>query len=759
MRGMDRGGRALARVMAWGACLPMAWATASAAVPPAAASASAPAPASPAASASPLQKVEVRHTRDAEDLARAATVATRVVTHEQMQQAGAVTAADALRREPSIVVTATGQISLLGLPGYTQVLLDGKTPSGRSPLELNVAEIERIEIIKSATADLPGRGIAGTINVITRRPPPKAEGRLNLSSQGGPGRRGASATAAMNTAPDEAGTQWGGRVTANAREERRHTWRYWLRQALDGQGGLHSESSEDEEGVREYRSALLTGQAWLRGRPAPGQMLEAKLQLTRVSTRSDEWLGAPGQAQAQARRAGLTRFDIRSLSPALEWTGNVPDGPRWSVEFEPSFSRTDERDHGWSGSPGLAPGRGDDERHQLAVLPLRMDLRRLALGDHQLSLGADSGWVRGRLHQATRAEGPGADATPSTLRQHDHSWRYAVFLQDQWQPDGPWSANLGLRLEGQRAGWSPAEGPDAALQAGQARRYRFAALLPSAHLAWTLTPRDTLRLSLARTLNAPPLTRVSAPASVNALYPCGPATCVANTPEAPDRVANPALRPEFSTGLNLSLDRRFHRGTSLSWSAVWRHIDDWMVDEVMLADVPWASVPRFVRRQANLGRASVRGTELEGRLSWRDLDEQAPNLVLRGGLSWMGSRARTPQGTLQRLQEQAPLSGKLSLDYGAPSQRWLVGLTASALPTYTARNDPQREIRRGRRLSLAGNWGWNFESGPRLRATLQRQWRPGPDDLLDYRASGLHWQAASREYAPLQASLSLELAL
>ncbi|MGH8855612.1 MAG: TonB-dependent receptor plug domain-containing protein, partial [Telluria sp.] len=97
-------------------------------------------------------------------------IASRVsIGRTRIDKSGAQNVAEILRSEPSITVGKDGRIGLLGLPGYTQVLIDGLPPQGVDPYTLDLAHVEKIEIIKSSTATTGPFGVAGTINIIRRK--------------------------------------------------------------------------------------------------------------------------------------------------------------------------------------------------------------------------------------------------------------------------------------------------------------------------------------------------------------------------------------------------------------------------------------------------------------------------------------------------------------------------------------------------------------------------------------------------------------
>jgi len=131
---------------------------------------SAPRPAMPAT-------VEVK--ANADTLRRNDTASRSVVTHEELVKYGDRSALDAMKRLPGVTVS-DGTVRMRGLgSGYTQVLVDGeRAPSGFSLEALAPESIERIEVIRAATAEFSTQSIAGTINIVLR----KAAGKNTGSS-------------------------------------------------------------------------------------------------------------------------------------------------------------------------------------------------------------------------------------------------------------------------------------------------------------------------------------------------------------------------------------------------------------------------------------------------------------------------------------------------------------------------------------------------------------------------------------------------
>lgn len=149
-------------------------------------------PKSPASAteAAAAQKVEVTGSADQYNPRRDDTAAKIVVTQEELARYGDTTLSDVLKRQPGITVSGGnagrggGEIRMRGLgAGYTQILLNGEpAPPGFTLDSLPPSQVERIEIVRAATAEFSTQAIAGTINIVLknkgdRRPAqPEADG-------------------------------------------------------------------------------------------------------------------------------------------------------------------------------------------------------------------------------------------------------------------------------------------------------------------------------------------------------------------------------------------------------------------------------------------------------------------------------------------------------------------------------------------------------------------------------------------------------
>ena len=124
--------------------------------------------------AKPLQTVEIRGSATTYDPRRDDTASKIVVTQEELAKYGDTSIAEALKRVPGVTVNGSGrgaEIRMRGLGnGYTQILIDGqRAPANFSIDALSPDVIERIEVLRVASAEFSTQSIAGTINIVLKK--------------------------------------------------------------------------------------------------------------------------------------------------------------------------------------------------------------------------------------------------------------------------------------------------------------------------------------------------------------------------------------------------------------------------------------------------------------------------------------------------------------------------------------------------------------------------------------------------------------
>ncbi|MBI3296705.1 MAG: TonB-dependent receptor [Elusimicrobia bacterium] len=124
---------------------------------------------------------------------RESTTAKTIVTRREMAELGGQTAADVLRRLPRLFFSGPPSINkdirMNGLDKeFQNVLINGSRPPGGGEKRefsldrIPVEQIERMEVFKNPNASHDADAVAGFVNIVLKRPPPKRT--ISVSGQG-----------------------------------------------------------------------------------------------------------------------------------------------------------------------------------------------------------------------------------------------------------------------------------------------------------------------------------------------------------------------------------------------------------------------------------------------------------------------------------------------------------------------------------------------------------------------------------------------
>ena len=640
-----------------------------------------------------------------------------IIGQKKIADSGLQNTGELLRREPAISVDKSGRIGLLGLPGYTQVLVDGQAPAGDT-MNIHLMRVERIEIAKTTTAATGPFGVAGTINIILRKKQRKTSSRLhgNVRTEGG--KKGMDLT-------------WTTTGVTDGSFSHTFTLSRWRRLSSAHSDDVQTSERPGRGAVREYEGKAHSAGLFesLNANGVLAWTLDANHTLTfspeiaRYSSdnHSDEqrrWMSGLSSSANQAGKA-----PTKNLYLPLLWNWKIDPDSSLALKLVASGSRSESRlrrDEVWS--PGGPRQRVHEQDSSTRNYFLDLDYALDTEDGHRISAGAkfarnesDSSYtdlVDGRPDPSLAVLGPETAFHLTSAR---------LFIQDEWRINRRWAVNLGA--SGERRRYRLVEGPASS-------RPRFKLWSPSAHVSHRIggNRKRQLRASLARSYRTPFFDEMLLRPTINPYAPC-PALglCGANGIDLADSSGNPALRPERSLGLNLSYAHGFGRDSEVSLEVYTRDISDKNGLDVALVDVPWASVPRYVIRQANLGQARVRGLDLEARLAGKDFSPTLANLELSGSIGLADSTLSELPGPDNHIPGQSPWRAKLGGSYSLQSLPVKLGFDASYLPEDWVRSSARQRVYESSRRTLNLNASWNASKTTILRLNL--------DNLLHQRAS------------------------
>jgi outer membrane receptor protein involved in Fe transport len=612
---------------------------------PAASDAKPDTPATPPAAAAPVQRVEVKGTVYNER--RQDTASKTVISHEEIIRFGDTSLSDVLKRLPGVSI-AGGGIRFRGLGnGYTQVLLNGEpAPPGFQIDNLTPDSIEKIEIVRAATAEFSTQSIAGTINIVTKKVVQTAQREIKLSHGVDAGKPSTF-------------------FNAN-RSDKIGNFSYTFNGSLfHGNFGQPSENSMQDFDAAGQQTAFNQTRHQFDGfyegfnlnprlnwKLANGDTvsLNSFVRINRSgNTYSDTVLRAVGEQLPNLNNNGKFNARTSNFNSNLNWLHSLAEGGKLDIKLSYNYSQRDTNSL-FDGTDLAFRPQLERRNHTLSIdsgVTSTGKYSRTTAKDHTLVFGWDGAFSEKReARQQLDSLPPGGDLnhfTPINLDDHFlvKVSRAALFGQDEWSLTPAWSLYLGLRFEAVQT--------DSSGSAVASNSNRFHVVSPIVQTLWKLpnTKDSQLRLALSRTYKAPSVGSLNARRTIS----------TENSPTRPDSQGNPNLRPELAWGLDLGLEHFLSEGGLFSINSYIRKIDDVNGTALFLQD------GRYVSQPVNQGKALSRGLELEAKFPLRAFWKAAPAIELRANLNKSWSHIDTIPGPDNRLDGQTPLSANVGLDY------------------------------------------------------------------------------------------------
>lgn len=595
-----------------------------------------------------IQQVEVKGT--GYDARRDDTAARIIIKSEEIVRHGDTAVADVLKRIPGVTVTSgvgrSTQVRMRGLgAGYTQILVNGeRTPAGFALDTLAPDMIERIEVLRVATAEFSAESVAGTINIVLRKKVGKRQREAKLgyllsndfrgpsfSTQVGDSGDKSSWALSASGNHDSLGREWGGfqentrpdgrvdMVRTTHAPEKGHMNRLnlspRLNWTLDNGDTLAWETIANSSSFRNWAHPVVTT---LIGRPPQTPDLQT-----------------------------FGEMDDRMLKSDLSWTRSLESGLKLDAKLGAEWSsrKMFVRRSGLD-ARGLPETEGStlSDTHARGMNTTGKATRTMD-GGHLLALGWD---LRVDESADIRAERDTVRVFPpgQLLDENFRATvsRAAFYAQDEWTIDPRWSVYLGARWEGVRTRVSG--------KAVEATRVRSSVLSPILQTLYKFPAKedkqaDQLRFALSRTYKAPELSSIVPRRS----------EWENNSPTEADFQGNPNLKPELAWGLDAAWEHYWAEGAMLSVSGAVRRIDDYTSNHIYFDGLRWIFTP------VNDDRAVMRSLEIETKFPLKSLYAGAPAIDLRASVSRYWSQVESVPGPHNRMEQQVPLTANLGADY------------------------------------------------------------------------------------------------
>jgi outer membrane receptor protein involved in Fe transport len=589
-----------------------------------------------------VYKVEIHGASDY-DPRRDDTASKSVISSAEILKYGDTNVYDVLKRAPGVTVVGKS-IRMRGLgSGYTQILVNGERPAPGFSLDLVAPEqIERIEVVRAASAEFSMQAIAGTINVVLKKTvsKPQRDLRVNMSHSNeneGVVVLGTLAERTGNLSYYVSGTVAHNFVRSNS---------YIVNQFVDPDGELLQ--YRDGATVGDKHSTSLSIQPRLSWKlPNDDQInWNASLQASRSDGEYqmdyDNLIGSFGSPEYMSYLTGNASRAV-DLSTDLNWITKLAGG-KLDVKVSVWKSKVDSDVRVLSSTADrrISSDRDADSTSHFLTRSSTGKYTRTLFDGHALGAGWEAN-VQETEEERLRVEGL-VGAVPSRIADsfRPEVTRLAAFVQDEWSVTKQWSIYQGVCYETIRT-----ESEGSGIAGTRSRSHVLSPVLQTLYKFPDKSGRQ-LRLALTRTYKAPGTNQLTArriEAEINTRFNA-------------DSSGNPDLQPELATGVDLTYEHFWAPGAMFSLGTSARQISDY-IRNVLTQD----DDGRWLFQPINDGDASVYTVDAEIKFPLKTVWKAGAGFDVRASVNRNWSKVDTVPGPHNRLDQQIPLTATAGLDY------------------------------------------------------------------------------------------------
>jgi outer membrane receptor protein involved in Fe transport len=537
-------------------------------------------------------------------------------------------------------------------------------------------------VLRAAVAEFSTRAIAGTINVVLRKPASKPSRELRTSWAGGGSKTASNLSGAMSGQHDALAYSLNANLTH-------------VKSSQPDSTVIRSpQSGRREQGIVHSAAWIANASSRLTWSGAEGEKLDWQTMLTLNDLRSDsamqaEALYGPGSPLARLLTWRSSRF--ATLRTELGWSTRLAGSATLATSVSAAASRflrrLPRRSYAQDGAPII--DRGNDSEPLGIGVNWKGKYNRPLGGGHSFSAGWDGGFGVQRDHEVQHDRG----MLSFDRAYHSRVTNLAAYLQDEWEVSKELSLYAGLRHE---AGLTHSSGSDFAPASS-----REAVSSPLLQALYKLPGNDKsqLRAAMTRTYKSP------APSQLVPRL----GSSHENSEVQPDYSGNPLLRPEIARGIDLAWEYYWREGALLSLSAGTRQIDDVIGDATGFENGRWVSRPR------NLGNARSRSLEGELKFPWK-------HWKLAFSIGRHHSHVDSLPGPGNRLASQSPWTANALADYS--SGAWAAGASYAFSTAGWSRLTQEQWSYGGVKRALEAYISYKPDAASKLRLTLLNLARP-----------------------------------
>jgi len=597
----------------------------------------------PPMKAEPMQKVEIKGAAEDYDPRRDDTASKTVINHEEIIKYGDTNVYDVLKRAPGVTVIGDS-IRMRGLGnGYTQVLVNGeRQPPGFQLSTLPPEQIERIEVMRAATAEHSMQAIAGTINVVLKKVVSKPQRDFRLNTSRSDQQRNLFAVATIADKVDNLSYYLNPYFGRNLRDADS----IGADQFITPSGQVTQERDWSRRNRNAGSLAGLNPRLNLK-LPNDDQLnFNGNLAFFRnnngyhsVKTNQIGSFGSPDYTNADNASNSSGHF----IGGELNWVGKIAGG-----KLDAKVSANSNHNHSESLSLSSTADQSNVLRRDADTVSRYTTYSSIGKYTQTLFDGHSlaAGWEINRQQNdddVVRVEGV-IGTTPVVIPEqfNPRITRYAVYGQDEWNVTKSWSVYLGARWETIR---TDSEGTG--LMNTQSNSH---VLSPVAQTLYKFPDKSgrQFRMALTRTYKAPATNQLTARRFFSD----------ENTRFNPDSSGNPDLKPELATGIDLTYEHFWAPGAVFSIGTSQRHITDYIRTKLTQD-----SRGLWLNQPLNDGSAMVRTLDFELKFPLKTLVPDALPFEFRTNFNKNWSTVDEVPGPHNRLDGQIPLSANIGVDY------------------------------------------------------------------------------------------------
>ncbi|MEO8385012.1 MAG: TonB-dependent receptor [Betaproteobacteria bacterium] len=635
-----------------------------------------------------------------------------IVGRDEIEKYGSSELVDVLRRLPGVTVL-NGAVSMRGMgAGFTQILIDGeRVAPGFSIEQLSPEQVERIEILRAPTAETGARAIAGTINIILRKPRRNKQDDFKAGLRVEESRFGGDISLSRNDALTETGTY---NLTLTGRNNRTISQEQSRVVNSDIQSGAISlDRNIPSTSINDNWYTTLSSQVQWKWRDDEQLVIQPFFSRGHYESNSeDELIQAIGANPPYATSRGRFNSHFSTARFAATLSKKLTDKTKYELrtgvgrvqrrrasgDYQSDIfgmnslvqtTDSESQDISWNASAKVVHQFSDTHKFTAGL-----EIEAVKRADQTLAL----------LNGVKQLAEFGSALDVSTRRR-------ALFGQEEWDPAPDWSANVGVRWEG----FETRSNADSSGDGGVVRN-SSSIVTPLAHLVWRFNApkRNQFRLSLTQSYQTPGLFNLVPRPRLDSTYPVPGPNIAAN----PDYAGNPFLKPERANGIDFSYEHYSEGGGVVAINLYSRRINDLVRGVILLENVSWAASPRYVQRSRNIGRATSNGIEFDAKLQLSEMIAGGPPVDMHANVSVFDSKVDSVPGPNNRLNGQPRAKGNFGADYRPKGSAFAVGATVSYTPSYTIQDTAAQQSSSSASRTIDAYVLWTITPTTKLRLTV-----------------------------------------